>query len=190
MADRSPLATSDDRIQQRTGRGWEAWFDLLDAWGAAELPHKEIARRVAAELGIEPLAWNAQAIAGSYERACGLRVVGQRVDGFAVTVQRTVAVPVEQLFEAFVNGSRRARWLPGADLCERTATKPKAAHFDWGAGETRVHVSFAEQAAGRSTVVVEHARLTDAAQAEQMKAFWRERLTALKAQLAGGGSDA
>ncbi len=67
-----PLATSDEAIRERTGRGWEEWFDLLDKWGAAELPHKGIARRVAAELGIEPLAWNAQAITVSYERARGL----------------------------------------------------------------------------------------------------------------------
>ena len=30
------LATSDEAIRERTGRGWEEWFDLLDEWGAAE----------------------------------------------------------------------------------------------------------------------------------------------------------
>ncbi len=33
--DQPTLATSDDAIRQRTGRGWEEWFDLLDGWGAA-----------------------------------------------------------------------------------------------------------------------------------------------------------
>jgi uncharacterized protein YndB with AHSA1/START domain len=185
-----PLATSDEAIRQRTGRGWEEWFDLLDAWGAAELPHRDVARRVAAELGIEPLAWNAQAITASYERARGLRAVGERSDGFAVTVQRTVAVPVERLFDAFVDGSVRARWLPGDELRERTATKPKSARFDWAGGQTRVNVTFLEKAGGSSTVAVEHRRLADAGEAERMKAFWRERLTALKSQLAGGDGDA
>jgi len=189
-AERPPLATSDAAITQRTGRGWEAWFDLLDEWGAAELPHKEIARRVAAELGIEPLAWNAQAIAMSYERARGLRDVGQRADGFAVTAQRTVAAPVERLFDAFVDSSLRGRWLPEDELRERTATKPKSARFDWGDGTSRVNVTFLAKPNGSSTVAVEHARLADAGEAERMKAFWRERLTALQSQLAGGGSDA
>ena len=36
---------SDARIRERTGRGWEEWFDLLDSWGAEELGHTEIARR-------------------------------------------------------------------------------------------------------------------------------------------------
>jgi hypothetical protein len=189
-AEASPLPTSDEAIRQRTGRGWEGWFDLLDAWGAAELPHRDIARRVAAELAIEPLAWNAQAITGSYERARGLRVVGQRADGFAVTAQRTVAVPVERLFDAFVVGSRRGRWLPEDELRQRTATRPKSARFDWAGGETRVNVTFLGKADDRSTVAVEHARLADAGEAERMKAFWRERLTALKSQLEGGGIDA
>ena len=60
------LATSDEAIRRRTGRGWEEWFDALDAWGAAERPHREIARWVAAQLEIEPLAWGAQAITVSH----------------------------------------------------------------------------------------------------------------------------
>ena len=39
---RPPLATSDETIRQRTGRGWEEWFDLLDEWGAADRPHRII----------------------------------------------------------------------------------------------------------------------------------------------------
>ncbi len=185
-----PLATSDEAIRQRTGRGWEEWFDLLDEWGAAQLAHKEIARRVAAELGIDPLAWNAQAITMSYERARGLRELGERADGFAVTAQRSMAAPVERLFDAFVDGSLRGRWLPEDELRERTATKPKSARFDWGDGQTRVNVTFVDRADGSSTVAVEHARLADGDEAMRMKAFWRERLTALRSQLAGGGIDA
>ena len=40
------LMTSDEKIRERTGRGWEEWFDLLDAWGAPERTHREIARWV------------------------------------------------------------------------------------------------------------------------------------------------
>ena len=34
--ERPPLTTSDATIRERTGRGWEKWFDLLDEWGMAE----------------------------------------------------------------------------------------------------------------------------------------------------------
>jgi hypothetical protein len=178
-----PLATSDETIRERTGRGWEQWFDLLDEWGLAELPHREIARRVAAELGIDPLAWNAQAVTLSYERARGQRVVGQRTDGFTVTASKTVAVPVERLYAAFVDAGRRAEWLGGADLRERTHIEPRSARFDWGDGPSRVQVTLIAKGDAKSTAAVEHSRLADAAEAERMKPFWRERLAALKEAL-------
>lgn len=177
------LSTSDETIRQRTGRGWEEWFELLDEWGAPGRPHREIARWLAEQQGLHPLAWNVQAVAGSYERARGLRAVGEKDDGFVVTVSRTVAVPVERLYEAFVSGALRAEWLPDGRLRERTATRPKSARFDWGDDDTRVNVTFLVKDSARSTAALEHRRLADANQAARMKAYWRERLLALKATL-------
>jgi uncharacterized protein YndB with AHSA1/START domain len=178
-----PLATSDESIRRRTGRGWEEWFDLLDEWGAAERSHREIARWVAEQQGVVPLAWNAQAVAGSYERARGLRAVGEHEDGFSVTASKTVAVPVDRLYEAFADASRRERWLPGAELRERTASKPKSVRFDWADGTTRVNVFFTAKGEAKSTATVQHERLADAAEAERMKAYWRDRVAAMKEAL-------
>ena len=177
---RISLATSDETIRERTGRGWEEWFDLLDEWGAAGKTHREIARWLAGQQGIHPLAWNAQAIAGSYERTRRGRQVGEHEDGFAVTATKTVAVPVERLYDAFVDASLRDRWLPDGALRERTATKPSSARFDWGEDGSRVHVAFAAKGEAKSTAAVSHARLSDGAEAERMKAFWRDRVAGLK----------
>jgi hypothetical protein len=174
------LATSDEAIRRRTGRGWEEWFDLLDEWGAAERPHREIARWVAEQQGIDPLAWNAQAVASSYERARGLRAVGEHPDGFTITASKTVAAPVDRLYDAFVDESLRSRWLPDGQLRERTATKPRSVRFDWGDGATRVHVTFMDKGEAKSTAALQHVRLADAQEAERMKAYWRERVAALK----------
>ena len=176
------LATSDETIRQRTGRGWEEWFDLLDEWGAAERSHRQIAIWLAEQQGVVPLAWNAQAVAHSYELARGLRVVGEHHDGFRASITRTVAVPVERLYEAFVEPSKRRRWLDG-ELRTRTATRPRSARFDWVNGDSRVHVTFASRGADKSTASVSHERLADAREAEDMKAFWRERMTTLKKEL-------
>lgn len=177
------LRTSDAEIRRRTGRGWEEWFDLLDDWGAAERTHRETARWVAEQQGVDPLAWNAQAVVSSYERTRGLRAPGEHADGFAVTASKTVAVPVERLYDAFVDASLRARWLPDGELRERTATKPKSARFDWGDGTSRVHVAFAAKDEDRSTAALEHRRLADAGEADRMKAYWRERIASLKEEL-------
>jgi hypothetical protein len=181
--EQSPLLTSDERIRQRTGRSWEEWFDLLDDWGAAERTHREIARWVADQLGIGPLVWDAQAITSSYERARGLREVGETEQGFAVSATRTVAVPVERLFDAVVEESQRRSWLPDGELSERTATRPRSARFDWGDGTSRVIVAFDAKGEQKSTMALQHVRLADGDEAERMKAYWRERVTALKEEL-------
>jgi len=180
------LATSDESIRRRTGQGWEEWFDRLDEWGAAERPHREIARWVAEQLGIEPLVWEAQAISVSYERARGMRAVGERADGFAVSASKTVDAPVDQLFDAFADESLRLRWLPDGELRERTATKPRSARYDWGDGSTRVHVVFEAKGEARSTVVISHERLAGEDEAERMKAYWRARVGTLKEVLEAG----
>jgi hypothetical protein len=177
------LTVSDEVIRRRTGRGWEEWFDLLDDSGALARPHRGIARWLQSEHGID--GWSAQSVTVSYERARGRRAVGEHADGFAITAQKTVAVPVERLYDAFVDEPLRERWLPDGRLRERTATKPRSARFDWGDGETRVIVGFEAKGDGKSVVAIEHARLPGAAEAERMKAFWRERIATLKEVLEG-----
>jgi uncharacterized protein YndB with AHSA1/START domain len=175
------LSVSDEVIRSKTGRGWEQWFDLLDDWGAAERPNKEIRRWVTETHGVE--GWGAQAVTINYERARGLRAVGEHPAGFTITATKTVSVPVDRLFEAFVNAPLRKRWLPDGKLRKRTAMKPKSARFDWDDGATRVNVGFLAKDKGRSTVALMHERLPDAKEAERMKAFWRERVGALKDML-------
>jgi hypothetical protein len=172
------LPMSDDAIRRRTGRGWEEWFDLLDDWGAAERPHPEIARWLGEEQSTG--GWNAQSITVGYERARAGRAVGERPEGFSVTASKTVAVPVDRLYEAFVDESVRARWLPEGDLRDRTASKPKSARFDWGDGTSRVTVTFLAKGEDKSTAALEHARLADGDEAERMRAFWRDRVATLK----------
>ena len=174
---------SRPEIRRRTGRGWEEWFDLLDSWGADSMGHTEIVRRVAGLLG-EP-GWDAQAVAMSFERARGKRAVGERIggDGFVATASKTVAASAEQVFTAFLDPSLRAGWLPGVELSERTVSKPGSARFDVGDGTTRLLVAVEARGPEKSTVVVEQSRLADADEREARKAYWRQALARLKAEL-------
>jgi hypothetical protein len=177
------LATSDAEIRRRTGRGWIDWFEALDDWGAADRSHRDTARWVAEQQGLHALAWNVQAVVSSYELTRGLRAPGEHAGGFAITATKTVAVPVERLYDAFVDEAERARWLPDGRLRERTATKPKSARFDWGDDGGRVLVTFAAKGDVKSTAALQHSRLADAEEAERMKSFWRDRVATLKEEL-------
>jgi hypothetical protein len=175
---------SDEKVGEATGRVWEQWFVLLDAWNATSRSHTEIARWLTAEHGVA--GWWAQSITVAYEQARGLRAPGQRPDGWSVSATKTIAVPVERLFDAFEDGALRERWLPGADLRLRTATAPRSARYDWEGGSTRVVVSFESLAEAKSRVALAHERLPDADTYDEMKAWWRGRLAALKPLLEEG----
>ncbi len=168
---------SDAAIERRTGRGWQAWLDLLTAWGAAERTHTEIAAWLVSEHDVD--GWSAQSITVAFERAHGGRDLGQRPDGFEASVSKTVPVAVAVLYRAFVDEALRSRWLPDGDLRPRTATEPKSARFDWGDGATRVLVTFTAKGPEKSSVTLTHVRLPDAEEAAAKKAFWRERVAAL-----------
>jgi hypothetical protein len=172
---------SDDKMREATGRSHEEWFTILDEWGGTSHNHTEIARHVIDELGVP--GWWGQSITVSYERARGLRAVGQMKDGWTVSASKTVSVAVDALFDAVVEERLRKEWLLDADLTRRTATKPRSARYDWEDGSTRVNISFESKGPAKATVFVSHERLPDADTAEAMKAYWRSALVDLKARL-------
>ncbi len=51
-------------------------------------------------------------------------------------------------------------------------------------------MGFEDAGESKSRVALSHERLPDADTAEEMKAWWRQRLVALKSQLEGGEADA
>lgn len=176
--------SSGEGVRRATGRDRDQWFALLDGWGAAGRPYREIADWLTREHDLSK--WWTQKLIVEYEQARGLRPAGVRPDGtFTVTASKTVDVPVERLFEAFVDPKLRRRWLPGAKMRKRTSERGRSARFDWENGSTRVSVGFLGKGQAKSQVGLEHEHLPDTGSAEKMKAFWRERLEALKALLEG-----
>ena len=165
---------TDERVVDATGRGWQAWFEILDGWNATSRSHTEIARWLIEEHDVP--GWYSQSLTVGYEQARGMRAPGQRKDGFAAGASRTVGVPVERLFEAVVAPA----W---PELRLRTAQRVRSARFDWEDGATRVAVGFVAKGDAKSVVSVEHSRLPDAEAAERTKGAWRERLADLKREL-------
>ena len=172
-------------MREATGKDHEQWFRILDRWGGTKHNHTEIARYVIDELGVD--GWWGQSITVSYERARGMRAVGQMKDGWTINASKTINHPVDDLFDAIVEERIRKEWLPDADLTLRTATKPKSARYNWEDGSTRLNVSFESKGQSKATVFLSHERLPDADTAEAMKAYWRSSLVDLKAHLESRG---
>ena len=168
---------SDDVIREKTGRTWEEWARTLDAHDAAAMAHRDIAILVSGTYNVP--AWWTQTVTVGYERIKGLRVRGQRRDGTCEAGKsRTFDVPVETLYDAWVDVATRRRWLDEAGVTVRTATAPKTIRLGWPDG-TIVVVGFTPKGKSKTSVAVVHTKLRDKETANRLKDYWSERLDAL-----------
>lgn len=176
---------SDEVLRGATGRDWAGWFAVLDAWDATRRSHAEIA----AFLGTEHRmgGWYAQSVTVGYEQARGLRQVGQSSTGdWNTSGSRTLAAGPERVLDAFTDPELRGRWLPGVDLSVRGLRPGKSlsAGFSDASGDAgRLTLWLEELPDGRTRLGVGHGKLADAEAVARYKAFWKERLAALKSLL-------
>ena len=167
-----------EAVMKATGRAWDEWLKVLDRAGARRMPHKDIADMLFRKFDVP--GWWSQMLTVGYEQARGLRLPGQKTDGFSASASKTVAVPLDQLYTAWIE-PQRSRWLPAAPLEVKRSTDGKSIRMTWTLGGSSVEVGFADKGGGKSMVAVEHSRLPDAAAMELQKAYWSEALGRLKA---------
>lgn len=172
---------ADESMLRATGRRHQDWFALLDAWGATNHNHTEVARWLKETQGVA--GWWAQNVTVAYERARGMRAAHEMRDGFSVSATRTVSAEAEVALTAFTDGDVRRRWLPDAPMRRRPTRAALAARFDWLDPESRVVVGVTPKGAGKVMVAVAHERLPDAQAGERLKQAWRGWLGDLKTYL-------
>lgn len=172
---------SDASVKEKTGHTWVEWTARLDRAGAAAWSHRDIAAHLREAHGVP--GWWSQMVSVGYERIRGIREVGQRSDGTrAITKSKTVPVPIAVLYRACSEERRRIRWLPEPALVVRKATPQKTILITWPDG-THVDLYFTAKDDGKSVISIEHRRLPSKEAADELKAFWGERLTDLAEML-------
>ena len=186
-------------VREATGRGWDEWFAVLDAAGAAELAHGEIVAHLQREHP-EVSSWWRQSVTVAYERARGKRAVGETGAGFQVSVQRSVAATVEEAWEllttrpelwlgqgvsvVFVEGERYEVPAGGGDAGasgEVRVVKPGVRlRMTWRpegwAAPATLQVTLTATGSGRTAINADLEKLPDAEAREVMRARWRAAL--------------
>jgi hypothetical protein len=172
---------SDAAFTRGTGKSWDEWFALLDAWGAASRTHTDIARHVHETYGTD--GWWAQGVTVGYERVRGMRTLHERPDGFSMNASKTFPVPVERLFSALVEEDERAHWLDGIALRLRTSQPNRSARFDVLPTDKRLAVNFLARGDAKSAVQFQMERLPQAEDVTTWKAIWKTQFDHLAAYL-------
>jgi len=134
---------SGGALQRTTGRDRDEWFGVLDAWGAARRPYREIAEWLTGSHGLS--AWWAQKLIVEFEEERGLRPTGICSNGtFEVGARKMIAVPAQRAFEALADAGVRNAWLPGVRLDETASEPGRSVRFEAGgrvAGSGRAHLA-------------------------------------------------
>jgi hypothetical protein len=180
--------TSDAAVAEATGRGWNEWCDLIDAWvGERPAPdHTTIAAYLADELGIDP--WWSQTITGGYERITGLRLPYQRPDGtFTAGRSATIAVDGIELRRMLLDDLDRADLLPGLRSELRSQPDAKRIRIGLDHGVVQFSIEKAKPSPSRPEqvryrVAIAHEKLASFDDVEPWKEFWQAWLDAVAAE--------
>jgi len=167
---------SDAAVKAKTGCTWERWVRSLDHYGAADMPHGEIARLIREKWKIG--GWWSQMVTVGYERIKGLREKGQRRGGrFDASKSRTFNTPAAKVFDAVTRKRLLARWLPDAARV-RTARKERSARLTMQDGSIAAFW-LTTKGEAKTALSVQQENLPDKATKERVKRYWGERLSAL-----------
>lgn len=177
---------SDDAIRKATGHGRDHWYRLLDSYG--DLDHRGRAGRLTEDApGLS--GWWVQMVTVDYERARGLREVGQSSKGdYQVSCSKTVPWSAKECFERIVSRS----WLPGADWTQGTVWEvdgaqvevrivepAKQLRFFWTDHEGKgvVVVAVAPNAKGdKHQITIAHSGISSPDARERYRARWKDAL--------------
>ena len=177
---------SPEAVLRATGKSPEDWLAILDAAGARDMTHKDIAVLLNTLHGVSP--WWSQHVTVEYERARGMRERYQTTRGYQVSVTKTLPVPLATLYAAFADAESRGQWLPEAPITIRKDTPEKTTRVTWADGdgkETGVDVSYYESGDAKSRITVMHSKLSDADDVEARRAYWKAALERLSGYLTG-----
>jgi len=168
---------SDDRVRAATGRSWDDWVDVLEAWPGADDGHPAIAAHLAAEHGLD--GWWSQQVTGGFERITGRRLPFERPDGtFTAGRSKTVEVPAADLRAALLDDEARGDLFPGESTELLSEPSAKAIRISLGPGVA--HFSVEDTGDGRARVSVSHRRLPAYEDVEVWQFYWVDWLAALE----------
>jgi len=174
---------TDKVVVAKTGRTMAEWFDVLDKKGAKKLDPHGIYDLILSIDGLKPLGeWNCGLLSTSYQWDRGLRERGAKKDGFEISVSKTIGVPVELLYSAWLDDGLRKKWLSDKITITRS-TQNRSVRALWNDESTRLSVDLYPKGDEKSQVVVQHLKIPDPEMAAEMKELWAERLNKLKAVL-------
>lgn len=182
-------SVSEARCIEKTGAGFDHWFAVLDRFGAKQ-GHTALAKHLREEQGVS--AWYAQSITVAYERAKGLRELGQSCAGdYQTSVSRTLSLGLDDARALLTRKPKRARWLDGLDgpYAQLLEAALRSARFKAGKDVIRlrhraplgaIELELRPKDDAKTVLTLRHTKIGDEPSREAAKAAWKVVLDAVR----------
>jgi uncharacterized protein YndB with AHSA1/START domain len=185
-----------------TGKTLKQWFAMLDGIDGVKQGRRQCVQMLCTEHQLDE--WWAVTVAIEYERAKQVLEKDGRPKGYSICSTKTVAAPLERVYQAFGEAQILSRWL---------GTKAKADFHDGGRFETAegdrgtftrlrankdlriawehpelapgtaVEVLLADKGQGKTGITLNHMRIQDRLAADRVRAAWSAAFDRLKTAL-------
>lgn len=196
-------ALTDASAKEATGKPLKQWFTELGKLGAKN--RREMTQYLYSDCKLPE--WWAVTLVVEYEKASGQQEKDGKPKGYSICATKTIAAPLGDVFAAFGDPKQLDRWLgpktkgkfaDGATLENADGDKlviqriraGKDLRMTWEhpkrATGSQVEVLFADKGKGKTGITLNHTRIQDRAQADELRAGWGAAFDALKALLEQG----
>jgi hypothetical protein len=173
---------SDESVFKATGKVWKEWFSILNKAGAKKMEHKEIAKYLSVKQNVPD--WWSQMVTVQYEQEIKGRVKHETTSGFQISKSRTLPFSATKIFNAFNSPSQRKNWLKDYNFKITTSTKNKSIRGKWVDGLTNIEFQFYQKDKSKTQLVIQHNKIKNSTEAENMKKYWEKSLNVLEDKLA------
>jgi len=195
---------NDATVRERTGKTLAQWFEHLDALGGLAKGRRDLVQAIYDGAKIDE--WWGVTLVVEYERARGAKEKDGQPKGYSICSTKTIAAPLERVFQAFGTSKDLDRWLgpktevsftdggtlanADGDRASFTRIRPgKDLRLAWQhatrAPGSQVEVLFADKGKGKTGLTLNHTRIQGRREADELRAGWSAAFERLKAHLEG-----
>lgn len=165
---------SDAAIEKATGLSWSVWFVRLEAMGARDLSHKEIAARLATDHQVA--GWWAQSLTVRYERQIGRREVGQSNNGdFSVSASKTIPGTIDEAMQWWLQRvGALTQFNDVAIISSSTTDTEKWRNYRAVLSDgSRIIVGIYAKTSTKAVLGLQHEKLSSATAIESWRQYWK-----------------
>lgn len=165
---------SNEAIKQATGETWQTWIDRLEAMGAKQLPHKDIATKLMTDYGVA--GWWAQSLTVRYEQQIGRRAVGQNAKGeYSVAVSKTYPGTMDQAMRWWQGTVGAATDFNGVPIVTTSLTQTEKWRYYRAAlmDKSRIIVTIYEKTPTKAAISLQHEKIAAQSAVETWRTYWK-----------------